>query len=257
MTLLLLHGFMGTGADWDGVRVLLADDLDAAARVLAPDLPGHGDAVQRPEEEYAMDRVAHRLADTLDEPAVVAGYSMGGRLALHLALRHPERVAALVLVSASPGLRTASERAARRRLDAERAAAIATDFPAFLDAWYRAPLWGALTDGLRQRLVRRRLANDPAGLAASLAGMGTGAQPSHWHDLDTLACPTWALAGERDEKYRQIARRMAQSPAVEAVVIPGAGHALLDEAPCAVAAVLRPLLGSNAREVAFPPSTAS
>lgn len=260
MTLLLLHGFMGTGADWDAVRARLAETLGAdEPRVLVPDLPGHGVAVGLAPGATTMDGAADRLAALLgtDERAVVAGYSMGGRLALHLALRHPDRVAALVLVSASPGLRTDTERAARRRLDAERAAAIASDFPGFLDRWYRAPLWGDLDSDLRQRLVERRLPNVPDELAKSLEGMGTGTQPSHWNSLGTLSCPTWTLAGARDAKYVRIAREMARSGPVEPIIVPDAGHALLDEVPEAVAAVIGRALGSNARRVAFPPSTDS
>src|SRR5690606_6250597 len=133
---LLLHGFLGRGADWDPVALRLA----RLFRPLVPDLPGHGRAVGLAEVAYTMDGAADALAATLDalglERAAVAGYSMGGRLALHFALRHPERTAALVTVSASPGLRTEAERAARRALDAERATEIAADLPAFLDRWY-------------------------------------------------------------------------------------------------------------------------
>ena len=242
---LALHGFMGTGRDWDPVAARLAD----AADVVAPDLPGHGGAVGLDAPAYTMDGAAARLRDALDARgvwrAVVAGYSMGGRLALHFALLHPARVAALVVVSASPGLASGEERAARRRLDAERAAQVAADFPGFLDRWYRAPIWGGLGADARRRLVRRRLANDPAELARSLAGMGTGAQPSHWDALPRLP-PTRALAGARDAKFVRIARRMAEAAPVEAVVVPGAGHALLDGAPAAVAAALRDPLAAAA-----------
>lgn len=247
---------MGTGADWSAVRDHLAT-LDI--QVAAPDLPGHGASVGQAASDYTMDAVSDRLAAQIGggESAVVAGYSMGGRIALHLARRHPERVAGLVLVSASPGLRTATERAARRALDAERAAAIAADFPGFLDRWYRAPLWGGLADGLRQRLVERRLANDPAELAAVLEGLGTGAQPSHWSGLSDLPGPAWALTGSRDTKYVQIVREMAEAGPIQPVIVPDAGHALLDEAPAAVADALRAAVGSNARRLAFPPPTDS
>ena len=128
---LLLHGFLGRGADWAPASERLAE----TRRVMAPDLPGHGRggdwglgtgdwghaaealdvAVPR---RGSMQWAADRLAARLEAPADVVGYSMGGRLALVLALRHPECVRRLVLLSASPGLKTAEERALRRASDA-------------------------------------------------------------------------------------------------------------------------------------------
>ena len=100
--LVLLHGFTQTGASWDGV----VRELAGRYRALAPDL-GAGPW------EAELDRL-----EALAPPAfTLAGYSMGGRLALALALRIPERVQRLVLVSASPGLADAGERAARREAD--------------------------------------------------------------------------------------------------------------------------------------------
>lgn len=245
---LLLHGFMGSGADWAGVRA----QLRIEGPFLTPDLPGHGEAVELEPEAYSLDSAVDALADLLDGPAVVAGYSMGARVALHLAVRHPDRVGALVLVSGSPGLRTDDERAARRQLDARRAAEITDDFAAFLDAWYRAPLWSGLSDALRVWLLTWRLENDPAELAKALDGMGVGQQPSYWDALADLHCPVWALAGVRDDKYLQLLKEMAEAGPVQPVVVPDAGHALLVEAPEAVADAIALAHGSNARTVAFP-----
>ncbi|HIG73736.1 MAG TPA: alpha/beta fold hydrolase [Bacteroidetes bacterium] len=236
LTVLALHGFMGRSADWDAV----AADLGSAARVLAPDLAGHGEARDLPAD---FDAEADRLAGRIGEPVVVAGYSMGGRLAQHLAVRHPEIVRGLVLVSTSPGLRTEAERAARRAVDAERARAIAEDFPAFLERWYRLPLWGGLAESLRQRLVADRLAhNDPAALGRSLAGMGTGAMAPLWSDLSRIRVPAAAVAGLRDPKYVALADEMARAGPLRVTLVPEAGHALLSEAPHAVADAIRTVL---------------
>lgn len=237
--LLLLHGFLGRGSDWADVRAHLPDDW----RILAPDLPGHGVAVGLGAEAYTMDGAVARLLTDLDGPVDVVGYSMGGRLALHLAVTRPEAVRRLVLVSASPGLRTEAERADRRALDASRADEIAADLPGFLDRWVRMPLFG-LDGELRDRVVADRLThNDPVELGRSLAGMGTGAQPSHWEALPRLGPPTWAVVGERDTKFIGIARAMAEAGPVEVVVVPEASHALPTERPHALAAGLRRVLG--------------
>ena len=87
---LFLHGFMGSGADWtDAISA-----LDKRFCCVTPDLPGHGGSVGLRPEDYTIEGATRTLLDLLDEleierPALV-GYSMGGRLALYLALRHPE-----------------------------------------------------------------------------------------------------------------------------------------------------------------------
>ena len=235
---LLLHGFLGRGADWDAVRV----HLPAAWDVRAPDLPGHGATVGLRPDAYTMDGAAARLADALDGPADVVGYSMGGRLALHLAVTRPEAVRRLVLVGASPGLRTEAERAARRALDAARAAEIAADLPGFVDRWSRMPLFD-LSDALRQRLTADRIAHNAAAeLGRSLVGMGTGAQPSHWADLAGISAPALAVAGVRDAKFVRLAAAMAEAGGFAAATVPGAGHLVPAEAPAALARLLTDFL---------------
>ena len=235
---LLLHGFLGRAADWRAVRA----GLPAGWDVRAPDLPGHGAAVGL--DAYTMDAAADLALAGVAAPADVVGYSMGGRLALHLAVTRPEVVRRVVVVSGSPGLRTEAARAARRAVDAQRAAALQADFPAFVEQWYRMPLWASLPDDLRQRLTADRTRhNQPAELAASLRGMGTGAQPGHWDALGGISAPVWAVAGALDPKFVGLARQMASaSGSVEPVVLPDAGHFVPAERPAALAALLSALL---------------
>ncbi len=248
----LLHGFLGRAADWRSVRAGLPSGWD----VRAPDLPGHGAATDL--DAYTMDAAADLALAGLAAPADVVGYSMGGRLAIHLAVTRPEAVRRAVAVSGSPGLRTEAERAARRQVDADRAAAIQADVPAFVEQWYRAPLWASLPGDLRQRLTADRARhNRPAELAASLAGMGTGAQPSHWDALAGISAPVWAVAGALDPKFVGLARQMAQASAsVEAVVLPDAGHFIPAERPAALAALLTDLLSDRWQKRPTTPPTA-
>ena len=232
---------MGRSADWDAVSA----DLGGAAHLLAPDLAGHGTARHLPAHP---DREADRLADLARESFggegfVLAGYSMGGRLALHLLHRHPERIRGLVLVSAAPGLRQPEERAARRETDRQRAHAIAEDYAAFLDRWYRMGLWGSLDEALRQHLTLDRFThNDPKALGRALAGMGPGAMAPLWDSLSRIRVPSVAVAGAQDAKYAHLADEMAREGPFRVTLVPDAGHALLAEAPHAVADALRAVL---------------
>lgn len=235
--IVFLHGFMGSAEDWAPLADPLAEDGFCC---LAVDAPGHGGSTGLPAEAYTMSGATRLLADLLDglemrRPALV-GYSMGGRWALYAALRRPEQWRRLVLESASPGLASAEARAARRRVDAGRAAHLQRDLRGFLERWYRQPLFASLEQraGLVEEMVRARARNDPHELGRSLRGMGTGAQPSLWEALRALRMPALALAGALDAKYVRLAHQMAARAAPMAVrVVPEAGHNTHAEAPAA------------------------
>ncbi|MGA1845009.1 MAG: 2-succinyl-6-hydroxy-2,4-cyclohexadiene-1-carboxylate synthase [bacterium] len=246
-TILLLHGFMGSGEDWRPLEGLLGNRFS----LLAPDLPGHGRTrIESGDAAYAMPEVARSIIGLLDylniETCPLVGYSMGGRVALFLALRYPGRFSRVVLESASPGLETAQERAERVKRDEERARELETgDLAAFLDAWYAQPIFGSLrTHPAFDGLLQARLQNDPGMLATSLRRMGTGVQPSLWGELPGMKIPLLVLAGERDEKFRIIADRMAKRcPSARMAVIPGCGHSIHVEQPEAFASLVKDFVG--------------
>jgi 2-succinyl-6-hydroxy-2,4-cyclohexadiene-1-carboxylate synthase len=230
-----LHGFMGSSADWREIMAMLGDRTFR----IAVDLPGHGASLGMLQETYTIEGATRAVIRTLNGlevvRPVVAGYSMGGRLALYLALRYPSRCAGLFLESASPGLDGAGERAARRAADESKAERLESgDFEAFLRDWYRQPLFASLAqdENLLRRTVEARRRNDPAELARSLRGMGTGSQPSLWGELEGLPVPALAVTGGLDERYAGISSRMASiNPRIESLVVPGAGHTVHAESP--------------------------
>lgn len=229
--LVLLHGFTQTGRSW---RPVLAE-LGERYRAFAPDLPGHGVlSARRPADAPAC--VAYLRA--LKAPTfILAGYSMGGRVALRAALDLPSRVERLVLVSTGPGLADAAERAARVQSDEELAARIeGGDVDSFLDEWTAQPLLAGVPRGVAALDRQERRANTGEGLAAALRGLGQGAFEPMWERLGELAMPVVIVAGERDERYADIARRMAERiQSATLVLVPQAGHALPLERPDAVA----------------------
>ena len=232
-TLVLLHGFTQTRQSWR--RTVAA--VRGSRRVLAPDLPGHGHAAARPASFPACTGYVRALGG---ERFTLAGYSMGGRIALHAALALGDRVDRLVLVGASPGIADAAERAARRAADDALAARIeAIGVEAFAREWAALPMWAGQPERVAAAAHADRLRNTPAGLASALRGLGTGVMEPLWDALPSLTVPVTLAVGERDEKFRAIAERMAAMlPRGEVVVVPGAGHAAQLEQPDAVAALL-------------------
>jgi 2-succinyl-6-hydroxy-2,4-cyclohexadiene-1-carboxylate synthase len=230
----LLHGFTNTGASWNGV----IEALPERYRPMAPDIRGHGSAsAMRP---VTLSAVIDDVDAAAGEPFALIGYSMGGRIALHAAFALDRRVRRLVLIGASPGLRGAVARAERRAVDEKLAAkAERSTIAEFANQWARTPTLADQPDEVRVAVDADRRRNDPAGLAAALRGLGTGALPSLWPRLGELSIPVDLIVGERDLKFRATARQMAEElDDVRVVVVPGAGHAVHWEKPEAVADVI-------------------
>lgn len=232
---LLLHGFTHTGSSWDPVVAALGERY----RVIAPDLRGHGAA----SDAVPVD-LATVIADLESlaplEPFTLVGYSMGGRIALHVALAMPGRLRRLVLIGASPGIADAAERQERRVADEGLASELeGLDIDEFAQRWARTPVLTGLPGPVLARAHADRLRNTTAGLSRALRGLGTGALPSAWDRLGELTMPVTLVVGERDEKFTSIAREMAERIAdADVIGVRGAGHAVHLEDPRAVAEII-------------------
>ena len=229
----LVHGFTQTHVAWMPV----ATDLDHDHRVVAVDLPGHGGS----SEVHADLRTSARLLGEAGGRATYVGYSLGGRVALRLALDRPDLVDGLVLLGATAGIDDPHERAERRRADEALADRLVADgLPRFLREWFALPLFDGLEPAPADRAAR--LANSPAGLAASLRLAGTGTMdPPWWDELGALRVPLLAAAGARDAKFAALAERLAGAVAGPARValLEGCGHAAHLQDPAAIAALVR------------------
>ncbi|MFN2607350.1 MAG: alpha/beta fold hydrolase [Acidimicrobiales bacterium] len=238
----LVHGFTQTLRSWDAV----AEALAARHQVVRVDLPGHGGSAG---VRLGFEEAAAAVGDAGGRAAYV-GYSLGGRLALRLALDRPDLVTALVLLGASPGLADPAARTARREADEALAASVERDgTDAFLGRWLAQPLFARLRPSAAD--LAGRSANRPEDLAAALRLLGTGTQAPLWDRLADLAMPVLLLAGAEDAAFSDVARRMAAAarpgpvgggrplPAdaglreseVAVAAVPGAGHAAHLERP--------------------------
>ncbi|MDQ0430385.1 2-succinyl-6-hydroxy-2,4-cyclohexadiene-1-carboxylate synthase [Planomicrobium stackebrandtii] len=248
-TVVFIHGFTGSTKSWQ--PVIEAWD---ESKIVLIDLIGHGET-DCPEtvESYSMEQQLEdldALFEQLDlERLTLVGYSMGGRTALAYACRFPGRIKALVLESASPGLRSETERQERRTRDeglAERI--VAGGIENFVGRWEKIPLFDSqksLPDSLKRNIREERLAQNPVGLANSLRGMGTGAQASYWGRLAELDMPVLLVTGRLDEKFEAIAAEMMKllPNAVHKTI--DAGHAIHVEKPVEFATIVREYLSLN------------
>lgn len=240
LPVVLLHGFTGDAS----TMAMLGGSLANSRRVLIPDLIGHGGSSGPDDEAYGVDEIVGQLLEMLDELGIdgavdVVGYSMGGRVALTLACRHPLRVRSLTLIGASAGLATEGERRDRREADEELARSIETDgLEAFVDRWMANPLFATQARLGRQRLAAfrvQRLRNDGTELARSLRAAGTGAMEPLHDAVRYCPVPTTLVVGEDDAKFQGIAESLRGAmPDARVALVADAGHAAHVEQPDAV-----------------------
>ncbi len=238
----LLHGFTQSGKSWQEVITTMPQGW----RWVVPDLRGHGETQTRPGVECTMDGCLADLEMLWDHLGVqrthLVGYSMGGRLALHVAARKPERLLSLLTIGAHAGLEE-DAREGRRLGDEALAQRIENDgLEPFVKYWSGLPLFAGLErrgPSFVAQLRAERMSNTVAGLACSLRGMGAGMMQPVWDDLARVTVPSTFVAGQFDHGYVASARRLAAVVANGRVeVVLRSGHAVHQERPEAFAHVL-------------------
>lgn len=233
--LLLLHGFLGSYQDFTPITSALAKDFYC----IVPDLPGHG---KTQSNTYTFPSTANSLLALLDHLNIqqthLLGYSMGGRLALYLVCEFPSYFLKGVIESASPGLKTAEERAERRKSDRIIASKLqTTPLPSFLSQWYSNPLFASLNHhpNKYETMRQRRENNSPKELCHALEGLGTGKQPSLWKKVKQVQQPLLLIVGTLDTKFVAINHEMKDclkaSSNAQLKIVKGCGHNIHLEAP--------------------------
>ena len=235
-----LHGFTQTGHTWLPVLEVLGTAVSATLI----DAPGHAESL---DGKQSLVDTATEIAELMP-PGILVGYSMGARLALHVALQTPNKVTTLVLISGTAGIDSEVERSTRRDSDALLASRIIEiGVPAFVDEWLALPMFAGLSEQTAN--IPERLRNTAQGLADSLMYAGTGSQTPLWESLSQLTMPVILIAGERDEKFVSLAKRMhALIPHSVLHVVPEAGHTVHLEQAEKFASILRPVIASSNSE---------
>ncbi len=232
--MLLLHGFLGSSQDWAEAIKRLSKHYYC----ITVDLPGHGKSREWDWQSCTFAATAQAILQILDTLNIqrchLAGYSMGGRLALLLAIQNPARFSHLVIESASPGIIDPVERLQRKSWDLEIAHQLVSQkFEQFLYTWYNQPIFYSLKSFPEfEQMVQQRLQNDPLFLAKAIQCLGSGAQEPLWDKLERLTMPVLYLAGEFDEKYRRIGEQMkSRVPRLMCKTVRGCGHNIHFENP--------------------------
>lgn len=214
-TLVCLHGFTGTGATFKESLSCFV-----AYNILAIDFLGHGQSDSPIQSErYEIESIAQDITTLLTllglDSFALLGYSMGGRVALPVALLNSRRCESLIIEGGSPGIESEQRRAERQKKDTRLADwLLNVGIEEFVKYWENLPLFAtqrALSFEKQLKIRKERLSQAPFGLACILKFMGTGSQPSYWEKLDQLnTTRVLYIVGEHDHKFQQIAEQMQE-----------------------------------------------
>jgi 2-succinyl-6-hydroxy-2,4-cyclohexadiene-1-carboxylate synthase len=228
--IIFLHGFTGSSKDWEEIT----PDIDKDFYPIAIDLIGHGESESSKDiKDYSCASQIEQLLEVIkkitDDKIILAGYSMGGRLALSFAAKHQEMLKGLILESSSPGIKEDNLREERLKHDNKLAEFIENhSINEFVDYWMTLDLFKTQKRLSVEKLksVREyKLKNDKIGLANSLRGFGIGEMPPLFDDLKNIKINSLLITGELDEKFCKVNSSMSLAiPNVKHHIIKNAGH---------------------------------
>jgi 2-succinyl-6-hydroxy-2,4-cyclohexadiene-1-carboxylate synthase len=238
-TKLFIHGFLGSGQDWQETIAGLASD-DTCYTL---DLPSHGGTPELSSVVTSFDdvltQIGTELKRKLTAPAHGIGYSLGGRILLGLAHRYPELFDRLTLISTFPGFQDDDARDARWESDLRWSELLRTlDTETFLVRWYEqetfhSEQWNAQT---RSRILSSRSSLSLPRLASFFEVSSAAKMPNYWPLLTSLSIPTTFVVGERDQKYIRIGEELTtRNPNIRLEILPECGHAIPLEASAMLA----------------------
>jgi 2-succinyl-6-hydroxy-2,4-cyclohexadiene-1-carboxylate synthase len=234
-SILLLHGFMGKGEDFQKIFPA-SSDIFKRFNLISCDLPGHGHTPWG--KHLSLSDVAEdiiRLFQSLPNATGVIGYSMGGRVLFEALSKKSSFCDWAVILSANPGLQTDQQILERQKKDRElinpETLSDGSNAFTFLNNWYKLPLFGEVSKRLDfPSLLDSKMTQDWYGIQNAITSYSVSTQVNFRESLPFLSTPLLYLSGAKDISYSQIGKELAKhSPHIEHKLIPHAGHNLLFE----------------------------
>lgn len=228
-TLVLLHGFMGAGQDWQVMVELLEQKINC----IVVDLPGHGRNQQddfKPNSKNNwhgyVDCVRQLIQRKTQDNYFLMGYSMGGRIAMALAQQDPQSIQGLIIESAHPGLN--QDHLKEKRLDQDMLWAHRFEgqpFTQVLNLWYQQQVFADLSDARRQELIKLRQHQSGPALGKVMKAITLAGQPDYQEFLRSFHKPVAYLSGQLDSKFQRIQSKLCQGESsVMEFSVPDCGH---------------------------------
>jgi|GEM_PF-1326928 len=207
-----LHGFLGSGAIFPQIFERFRPDISFNA--VSPDLPYHGKSADiRPENEAEWVEVLDQwVQKTFDQPILLHGYSMGGRLALAYAAKYPDRIKGAFFESTRFGFRHQQTQLIHDRLEEDKktASQIRNNFKNFLNEWqekslFQTPHINPFTAELNKEIQEKQKAE---AMAQALMSFSTAKMRDVRKIIMDMDMPAAVLLGSEDHQYRNHAQEL-------------------------------------------------
>ncbi len=235
--ILVLHGFTGSGSDWDFAVPTLKEYFN----IFTLDLIGHG-LSDSPDNQnlYTMESIISQIDEFINKvitnKLIILGYSMGGRIALSYAVKFFGKISGLILESSTWGIKETDLREKRIENDEKKAELIlSSDMNNFIKFWMDQDIFDSqknLPAELIEKISNKKSLNNKTGLANSLRGSGTGRMVYLREQINKLRFPVLLITGQLDNKFCRINSDMLKYlNNAKHVIIPEAGHNIHLEKP--------------------------
>ena len=208
--IIFLHGFTGSSNSWSN----FLNKINFSS--VAIDLPGHGNnKIKNLTEKYNLNDWEQEFKSTLKIKKLnevhLCGYSMGGRLALSFAIKYPNLVKSLIIISSTAGIKNINDRKNRIIKDNKLSKEILKNYKKFINKWENLDFFSKqksrnYSEYLHQHEIRKN--QNPNQLAFILKHLSTGEMPNYWNIISSLKIPTLMICGEEDKKYMEINKKM-------------------------------------------------